>query len=108
MTLPIVFQWHGDTFDLPADAVHLATAPRCAQQAFRYGGRAYGLQFHMEVTDRMIERWLGVPENCSEIDGLAYIDPAEIRRRAPLELPQMQRLGKTAFGAFADLCRQLA
>src|SRR5689334_9978529 len=44
-----IFQWHGDTFDLPEGAVHLATSELCAQQAFRYGDNVYGLQFHLEA-----------------------------------------------------------
>lgn len=50
-----VFQWHGDTFDLPAGAVHLARSERFEHQAFRLGRRVYALQFHLESTSRMIE-----------------------------------------------------
>ena len=57
-----MFQWHGDTFDLPSGAVHLARSPACENQAFRYGRRAYGLQFHIEMTAAMIDDWLSVPE----------------------------------------------
>jgi GMP synthase-like glutamine amidotransferase len=44
-----VFHWHGDTFDLPAGAVHLARSERYAHQAFRAGPRAYAFQFHVEM-----------------------------------------------------------
>ena len=44
-----VLQWHGDTFELPSDAVHLASNERYANQAFRVGAAAWGLQFHVEV-----------------------------------------------------------
>ncbi len=50
-----VFQWHGDTFDLPSGAVHLARSERCEHQAFRLGRRVYALQFHLESTEKMIE-----------------------------------------------------
>jgi GMP synthase (glutamine-hydrolysing) len=43
-----VFQWHGDTFDLPPGAVHLARSRRFENQAFRLGRRVYALQFHLE------------------------------------------------------------
>lgn len=53
-----VFQWHGDTFALPGGAELLATSTLCAHQAFRYGERVYGLQFHVEVTPPMVAEWL--------------------------------------------------
>jgi GMP synthase-like glutamine amidotransferase len=55
-------QWHGDTFDLPAGAVRLASSPAYPNQAFRYGQRAYGVQFHVEVSGGMAEAWGTIPE----------------------------------------------
>ncbi len=53
-----VFQWHGDTFDLPAGAVRLASSPLFPNQAFRYADRVYALQFHIEVTPSIVSGWL--------------------------------------------------
>jgi GMP synthase-like glutamine amidotransferase len=44
------FHWHGDTFDLPPGATHLARSAGCAHQAFSVGRRVLGLQFHLETT----------------------------------------------------------
>ncbi len=52
-----VFHWHGDTFDLPKGAVHLARSASYPHQAFRYGKGAYAFQFHVEVTEVMIRQW---------------------------------------------------
>jgi GMP synthase (glutamine-hydrolysing) len=52
-----VLHWHGDTFDLPSDAVHLATSGLCANQAFRIGQHAFGLQFHVETDAELVRRW---------------------------------------------------
>lgn len=51
-----VFQWHGDTYDLPPDATVLARS-ESYPQAFRVGS-AIGIQFHLEVDDAMIKRWI--------------------------------------------------
>jgi GMP synthase (glutamine-hydrolysing) len=62
-----LFQLHGDTFDIPKSAVHLASSALCSSQAFSYGKKAYGLQFHLEVDEAMILRWLDYPHNQAEI-----------------------------------------
>lgn len=51
------FQWHYYTFDLPEGAALLAESD-AAQQAYRLGERAWGIQFHAEVTRHMLDRWL--------------------------------------------------
>jgi len=51
-----VFQWHGDTYDLPPRAIIMASST-LYPQAFRFGS-AIGIQFHIEVDAEMIERWL--------------------------------------------------
>src|ERR1700677_3693127 len=52
-----VLHWHGDTFDLPPNAYHLARTKAYSNQAFAIGGHALALQFHPEVTVRGLERW---------------------------------------------------
>ena len=54
---PLVVHWHGDTYDLPPGAVHLASTPRCRHQAYRIG-RAFGLQFHPELERETIATWV--------------------------------------------------
>ena len=51
-----VFQWHEDSFDVPQRAISLASSEACAGQAMRCG-RAWGLQFHPEVNDGIVEVW---------------------------------------------------
>lgn len=53
-----VLHWHGDTFDLPNDAVLLASTALCRNQAFAIGGQAIGFQFHPEADGHGFERWL--------------------------------------------------
>jgi GMP synthase (glutamine-hydrolysing) len=99
-----VFQWHGDTFDWPADAVPLARGELCEHQAFRYGATAYGLQFHIEMTAEMVENWLNDGLNREEMAGLDYIDPDRIRERTPAELPSLVSMAAEVFDRFAGLC----
>jgi len=52
-----VLHWHGDTYDLPAGSVRLASTDVCPNQAFRIGPRAFGLQFHVEADAALARRW---------------------------------------------------
>jgi GMP synthase-like glutamine amidotransferase len=49
-----VFHWHGDTFDLPENAIHLIQTTACKNQAFLYKEKVLGLQFHFEVTEETL------------------------------------------------------
>ncbi len=53
-----VFHWHGDTFQIPENAVHLAESDACKNQAFIYGENVLGLQFHFEVTEESLTQML--------------------------------------------------
>jgi GMP synthase (glutamine-hydrolysing) len=95
---PLVsLQWHGDTFDLPNGAALLARSPLVPNQAFRAGERAYGVQFHLEVTGEMAREWAEVPayqrslaETLGEEEGAAFI--ADVERRADELHPAARRL----------------
>ena len=63
----MMLHWHGDTFDLPAGAVHLAATADCPQQAFRLG-RAFGVQFHPEMDQPTLAAWLA--------SDVAYVEKA--------------------------------
>jgi len=58
----LTFQWHGETFDLPEGAVLLATSPGYPNQAFRWKDKAYGVQFHVEISPDLVKQWCEVPE----------------------------------------------
>jgi GMP synthase (glutamine-hydrolysing) len=99
-----IFQWHGDTFAIPHGASHLASSAVCAHQAFRFGHNAYGLQFHLEVDEPMIHRWLKAPCNQQELAGLqGVIDPGLIARETPGLIARSRQLGTAVFGEFIRL-----
>lgn len=71
--ISVVFQWHGDTFELPEDGVRLAYSYLYPNQAFRVGSRVYGLQFHLEVTREMIKEWLAEYRDELEREGIRTV-----------------------------------
>ena len=99
-----VFQWHGRHFEVPSTAVHLARTESCEQQAFRYGDNAYGFQFHLEMDQPLIERWLATPAYRAELAaaGLPHDDVA-IRAATQEHIAPMQRQADAVFNRFLDL-----
>ncbi len=62
-----VFHWHEDTFDIPNEAVQLASNAQTENQAFRYGQHVYGTQYHIEVNTDMLDVWFHFPKYREEI-----------------------------------------
>ena len=69
------FHWHGDTFEIPAGALHLAASEACINQAFQYDDNVIGLQFHLEYSQGNIEKMF---EYCfQEIINAPYVQKKE-------------------------------
>jgi GMP synthase (glutamine-hydrolysing) len=96
-----VFQWHGYTFDLPDGAIHLARSETCENQAFRYGSNAYGLQCHLELDERLINRWLSLPEYLEDLEANGRRgDAPAIRARTHELIDPSITLSHAIFGQF--------
>jgi GMP synthase (glutamine-hydrolysing) len=93
-----VYQWHLDVFDLPDGAVHLARSEQSENQAFRYGDRTWGLQFHPEVDLPLylgwIKNWEGAPERMG-------LDPDALEASIAAGSPGFT---EPLFGAFCSVC----
>lgn len=99
-----VFQWHSYTFDIPATADHLALTSSCENQAFRYGSNAYGFQFHLEVDEALVRRWLSLPHYRQELiaANLGH-GPEDIERITLQQATRMRAVAEPVFGNFLDL-----
>jgi GMP synthase (glutamine-hydrolysing) len=86
-----VLHWHGDTFDLPPGAHHLAGTALYANQAFAIGEHALGLQFHPEVTAQNLERWY-VGHACEL--ALAKISVPRLRQDSSTFAPKLEAAAK--------------
>lgn len=96
----MAYHWHGDIFVLPSGAVSLASSELTECQAFRYGQRAYGFLFHMEVTQKIIE---GMVKTFSDELRETGVNGDEIVERAKDHLPQLQNIGRLVFQRWTGL-----
>ncbi|VVD63130.1 glutamine amidotransferase [Pandoraea fibrosis] len=94
-----VLHWHGDQFDIPAGAEHLARTATGANQAFAFGKHALGLQFHLEVDAARIESWL-VGHACEL--GAAKIDPVTLRTQAREHHARLSQVAPAVVGRWLD------
>lgn len=78
-----VFHWHGETFNLPAEAIQIAKSKGCKNQAFQIGDNVIGLQFHLETTPSSAQ---AIVEHCRDelVEG-TYIQLEEKILTAPQE-----------------------
>jgi len=99
----VTLQWHGDTFDLPEGATLLASSPAYENQAFRVQ-RAYGVQFHLEISNEMAREWADVPEYAASLDrtlGRGAAGP--FLRSIEERTSEMRAAGRVLFERFLDL-----
>jgi GMP synthase (glutamine-hydrolysing) len=94
------YHWHGDVFDLPGGAAMLASSAQTPCQAFAYEERAYGVLFHLEATQKIVENM--VRGFSTELDEEG-IDGAEIITQSCDHLARHQRIGQSVFQRWASL-----
>lgn len=99
-----VFQWHRYAFEVPSGATHLARTEGCEPQAFRHGDNAYGFQFHLEMDEALIERWLSNRAYLDELASHGHATDAEaIRAHTRQHIASMQAHADAVFNGFLDL-----
>jgi GMP synthase (glutamine-hydrolysing) len=97
------FHWHGDVFDVPPGCESLAFTDRTACQAFCSGTSAYGVLFHMEVTESLIDGMAAsLPDELAQAGG----DIEELRLGAKEHLPVLSSIAERFFGGWARLAAQ--
>lgn len=97
-----VFEWHGEVFDLPTDCVPLAGSDIAPLQAFRYGSRAYGLLFHLEMEPTGID---ALCRECAPDLTKAGITAHHIKNTARPQLPQLHQIADRLIAHLLDARR---
>jgi GMP synthase-like glutamine amidotransferase len=84
----MMFHWHGDTFNLPPNAVHLGTSEACRYQAYSVGKNVLALQFHPEISAATIDRWVQESGSIKNPHGFVMSE-ADMKRHAADYLPAL-------------------
>lgn len=90
-----VFEWHGEVFDLPNECLPLAGSEIAPLQAFRYGARAYGLLFHLEMEQAGID---SLCRECASDLTKARLSPKQVTTTALSQLPQLHQMADRLIG----------
>ncbi|WP_063533744.1 glutamine amidotransferase [Burkholderia sp. MSMB1589WGS] len=95
-----MLHWHGDTFDLPAGAIHLASTPACRNQAFSWGTHVLALQCHPEIRADRFEPWL--IGHAGEIAATPGTDAKRLREQTAQLGPTLECAARGMFGEWLD------
>lgn len=90
-----VFEWHGEVFDLPNGCVPLAGSTVAPLQAFRYGQRAYGLLFHVEMEEAGID---SLCLECAPDLTKARVTAPQVKTAALPQLPNLHDMADRLIG----------
>lgn len=97
-------QWHGAAVTgVPADGAVLAESPLCAMQAIRIGDRAWGIQFHVEATDRTMDEWGEIPAYAEALE--KALGPGALpglRAEVERNLADFEQNARAVYNAFRD------
>jgi GMP synthase (glutamine-hydrolysing) len=102
------FQWHMDTFELPAGALLLATGDGVANQAYRVGERAWGIQWHFEIDAAELELWLEEFGKADDLERSWGKTNEQVRDEARRFMSTHERKGRETFRAFVEQVRAAA
>jgi GMP synthase-like glutamine amidotransferase len=97
-----VFEWHGEVFDLPNNCVPLAGSDIASLQAFRYGTRAYGLLFHLEMEENGID---SLCRECAQDLTKAGLTAQQVKTAAFPHLPQLHQIADRLVAHLLDSAR---
>ena len=97
------FQWHQDTFTIPAGCRRLAESDACAHQAFSYEGRVLGVQFHLEADERVVRT---LADACPrDLDAAGpYVQSAQTMMAAVGAAAQAERLSQSLLDQALSTC----
>jgi GMP synthase-like glutamine amidotransferase len=97
-------QWHGaQVLTLPPDSVLLASNSNCAIQAFRVGPCAWGVQFHVEVSDTKVPEWAQIPEYRDALEGLGMGDFVWLKNSVGQNLISLRLASNAMFSRLCEL-----
>ena len=99
------FQWHMDTFELPAGAELLATGDGVANQAFRLGERTWAIQWHFEIDGPEVELWLAAFAKEADLLSTWGKTNDQVREEAARYLVGHERKGRETFARFVEQVR---
>jgi len=101
-------QWHSvEVSRLPGETVVLAQSPQCAIQAMRLGSHAYGVQYHVEITDQTVSQWAQVPAYKDALTRtIGPVGAAAMETEAAARMGEINTTARKLFGAFITLVRE--
>ncbi|MDJ0534544.1 MAG: type 1 glutamine amidotransferase [Xenococcaceae cyanobacterium MO_207.B15] len=102
-----VLQWHGQEItQLPQNTTILASSDHCQVQAYAFGDRAFGLQFHSEVTDVTVEDWSKIPSYRADLEvTLGQTGCEDLKQAVDARLPIMNREARILWQNFLNIIK---